>query len=365
MIAKKGKIKEHHFAHETIKNSDEWYGNKGDWHIEMQNLFPKEYQEVILKVGNEKHIADICIQKPCGQRLIIEFQASPLSHEEFIKRTKFWYANNSEVIWVFNVIDKEIKEIPFYCNGTEGKYQWNRAFTTLGNRLDDRYKVFFYMNPYVNTSYHENAKQETSIKGTHRSSPFMLQLISAGLYIPDAIKNLKCSEYTMFGFSGFEGIRCDSFLSYVEERKTKRFIALKRGVYIRYATRKEYWDDEYLSYIYKINNEKKCEYPASWRIPVFLYVVADQKVYEMFVYHPDIYAFKEMMKLKHGKNNVEIGRLDISDENDINIELLQECAEIMHTDPFYATYGLQAMEDPQALVSKIDPVRIIPAKEEG
>ena len=99
MIAKKGNVKDHHFAHQGNYVCDEWSAHKGEWHITMQNLFPKETQEIILEAGEEKHIADVCLQKPCGQRLVIEFQDSPMNYKDFLKRTIFWKKHDADMIW--------------------------------------------------------------------------------------------------------------------------------------------------------------------------------------------------------------------------------------------------------------------------
>ena len=152
MIARKGAVREHHFAHSIDSRCDEWYGNKGEWHIQMQNMFPKETQEVILEVNGEKHIADICIEKVNGQKLVIEFQSSPLSQTEFVRRTQFWRNNNAEVIWVFDVRDKDIREIPKSRTGIEAAYRWRHAFSTIGDSVPDNATVFFYMNPLINNT---------------------------------------------------------------------------------------------------------------------------------------------------------------------------------------------------------------------
>lgn len=102
---KKGEIKSPHFAHITKMECDDWY-EMSEWHRKFQELFPEEYREVVITNGNEKHRADIKIGN-----VVIEFQHSPMSAEEFIKRTEF-YGENHRLIWVFDVRGKDIKKVP-------------------------------------------------------------------------------------------------------------------------------------------------------------------------------------------------------------------------------------------------------------
>lgn len=149
MIAKKGTVRAAHFAHAAGCACDEWYGNKGEWHRHMQDLFPKDAQEVILEADGEKHIADVCLQKSNGQRLVIEFQHSSLSREEFVKRTLFWKSNYTDLIWVFDVRACDIRALP----GTDDTYRWFRPFACLnyrGNRIAS-VPVVFYMQPEIKT----------------------------------------------------------------------------------------------------------------------------------------------------------------------------------------------------------------------
>lgn len=313
MIAKKGNIKEHHFAHENTRKCDEWYGNKGDWHIEMQDLFPKECQEVILTVGQEKHIADVCIQKACGQRLVIEFQDSPLSYEEFKKRTEFWRTNNSEVIWVFNLIGKDIREIPGNCSETSEKFQWYRAFTTLGSTLSNEYTVFFYMNPYTNTAFSKLNSwsiQKLRIIKPQRTDPYLLRLKGVGLYIPDAIDDVgNYFVYQLDGYAGFEGEKCRNFLQFVETRKNTYFKNPKRliGIHIIVNIFRDYYYNTYIRHMRAVNKNHGAEtYPESWKINTYVHSVSDGHSTHYVYYHPDMNRFVKTLKDFFGEENVVV-----------------------------------------------------------
>lgn len=112
MIPRKGEKRVHHFAHASNCDCDMWYGNKGEWHRSMQDLFPKECQEVIVEKDGERHIADVCLPRPDGTKLIVEFQHSDISREEVLRRTLFWNSGDTELIWVFDIRDKDVRLVP-------------------------------------------------------------------------------------------------------------------------------------------------------------------------------------------------------------------------------------------------------------
>lgn len=122
VIAKCGSIKVWHWAHKNIEDCDTWADAETEWHINWKDKFPHENQETILekcvseycnnnrnttgKDGHapcnhincpdcifEKHRADVLIKG-----LVIEFQNSPISSEDIIKREKFY----DRMIWVLN-----------------------------------------------------------------------------------------------------------------------------------------------------------------------------------------------------------------------------------------------------------------------
>ena len=136
LITKMGNIVVHHFAHKASL-CDNWYSeNKGKWHRDMQNLFKKEYQEVILWKNNNKstgefHIADVCLPLSDGTNLIIEFQHSPMTKEEFFERNRFYTIGCIEdrkkpntLVWIFDFRNKDMffnkaSESCYYCEITK------------------------------------------------------------------------------------------------------------------------------------------------------------------------------------------------------------------------------------------------------
>ena len=98
-----GKIRRPYFAHKI--NSDCSFGNdkdyKSEWHIRMQEYFPKESREVrfVDEQKGEVHIADVFLQE---SNTVLEFQHSPIKEEEFISRTAFHIYNGQRMVWLFD-----------------------------------------------------------------------------------------------------------------------------------------------------------------------------------------------------------------------------------------------------------------------
>lgn len=90
VISKCGKIKMNHWAHKLGEECDSFKEPETFWHINWKSHFPKEFQEVVIG----EHRADIRTK----ERLIIEFQNSPLSPEEILERENYY----KKMVWVLN-----------------------------------------------------------------------------------------------------------------------------------------------------------------------------------------------------------------------------------------------------------------------
>lgn len=104
IIAKKGNINIHHFAHSIdtkciiIRDSD----CKTPWHILWQNIAKPEYLEKIIINDEKMHIADIVND----ENLIIEIQHSNLSVDKIQSRELFY----NHMIWILDGTDKINKD---------------------------------------------------------------------------------------------------------------------------------------------------------------------------------------------------------------------------------------------------------------
>jgi len=98
VFGRKGRIKVPYWTHPNNSDCDSWYEPTTQWHLDWQNQFPIEYQE-ISQVDNqtgEIHRADIKL--PNGT--VIEVQNSPIKIEEIEQRENFYGKEN--LIWILN-----------------------------------------------------------------------------------------------------------------------------------------------------------------------------------------------------------------------------------------------------------------------
>lgn len=112
VIAKCGKIRENHWAHETKQNcrNDRWE-TEGPWHRNWKNCFPETWQEKIITVNGEKNIADIQNE----QGLVIEFQHSHITPEEQKARETcykdmIWVVDGMRLKYDFSRFQKKVQE---------------------------------------------------------------------------------------------------------------------------------------------------------------------------------------------------------------------------------------------------------------
>ncbi|MBR6084450.1 MAG: hypothetical protein IKP61_02395 [Spirochaetales bacterium] len=89
-----------HFRHyRGCLCTDDWNHDKTQWHKDWQDCFPIENQEVIVENQGKKHIADVFIPE---SKVVVEFQHSHISPNEFNERNEFYMALGFRVIWVFD-----------------------------------------------------------------------------------------------------------------------------------------------------------------------------------------------------------------------------------------------------------------------
>ena len=118
VIQRRGEIKRHHFAHIKKESTcpfeyNKDYINMSEWHIRMQEYFPKEQREHIFtdKKTGEKHIADVFIKET---NTVLEFQHSPITKKEFLDRTKFHIDEGRRIAWLFDESWKNEDEESYY-----------------------------------------------------------------------------------------------------------------------------------------------------------------------------------------------------------------------------------------------------------
>lgn len=136
---KDGKINAKHFAHKTGQCSDEWSSDMSEWHKHMQEYFPIENREVVIRDGSICHRADVMINNT-----VIEFQHSPISSEEFEKRNHFFKNHGYKVAWFFDLSNQYDEGNVFCSNSQNNLFVWKhpfRIFKSIRN-LNDCSDVF-------------------------------------------------------------------------------------------------------------------------------------------------------------------------------------------------------------------------------
>lgn len=123
VVSKICRKKASHFAHKINLDCVDWC-DKGEWHMEWQKKFPKEYREVVLDNGKEKHRADIIIK---NKKLVIEFQHSYLPYEEFYKRNIFYTSCGYTIVWIFDA-HKKVKNVNSYRIDPVNNFQGTKFF---------------------------------------------------------------------------------------------------------------------------------------------------------------------------------------------------------------------------------------------
>lgn len=120
-----GEINIHHWRHIDLAKCDYWKENETEWHRKWKENFPVDWQEVIVKDGEQIHRADI--KTPSG--LVVEFQNSSISSSDVKKRERF-YGN---MIWLINAEDfkgniniwSEVKAQLRYLEQTNSSFDYN------------------------------------------------------------------------------------------------------------------------------------------------------------------------------------------------------------------------------------------------
>lgn len=127
VVAKCGRIKIWHWAHAT-NDCDIWSEGLTAWHLDWQNRFPGEWQEVNIARGDRSHRADI--YTPSG--IVVEFQHSYLGAEEISLREKFY---GPLMRWVFDAREAyNSGRLSFSYRGTDAtwvKFRWKYPRTSI------------------------------------------------------------------------------------------------------------------------------------------------------------------------------------------------------------------------------------------
>ncbi len=135
-----------HFAHysphghpDIVPCCDHWGYDKTEWHMEWQKRFPVDNVERVLECQGKKHIADILIND-----IVIEFQHSHISLDEFKERNEFYTGLGFKVIWVFDLTE-EYDDGRLTMANYENYYKWSHPKTIFKQMLFSEIGVTIYL----------------------------------------------------------------------------------------------------------------------------------------------------------------------------------------------------------------------------
>lgn len=146
LVMKRGTERAHHFAHKQGHVCrDSWETSHAydisDWHSEWQDQFPKDNQEVSLRLGEICHRADVLIGNT-----VVEFQHSIMPLSSFEDRNNFYHNCGYKVVWLFDMSDLFFtEEISSHSNGENLILRWGnpkKAFKEHAFK-DENVDLFF------------------------------------------------------------------------------------------------------------------------------------------------------------------------------------------------------------------------------
>ena len=144
-----GSINAKHFAHIANTCLDDWNYDMSEWHHHKQSFFSPEFCEVIVSNSKETHRADVLIDKT-----VIEFQHSPISADEFEKRTQFFINSGYRIAWVFDVTQQfESEAISCLDENNDNKFLWKhpiKIFSKCPNISDTNKDFALWLNWDIN-----------------------------------------------------------------------------------------------------------------------------------------------------------------------------------------------------------------------
>lgn len=121
VILRQGSINIWHFAHKASECVDSWHYDMSDWHLDMQERFPEEQREVVIRHNGQTHRADIL-----KEDMVIEFQHSPISMDELKERSMFYNTAGYKVAWVFDLTEQyDMGAIVDYPRNDAIMYKWS------------------------------------------------------------------------------------------------------------------------------------------------------------------------------------------------------------------------------------------------
>lgn len=195
VVLKRGDINAAHFAHEKNECADRWNYDMSEWHIRMQELFPVENREVIVTYKGVKHRADIL-----KNGIVIEFQHSPISAEEFCERNDFYRNAGYKIAWVFDVSQQYYDGSLYYDEESDKElYIWKNPkrlfqFAPNPSDYDKNFSVWLYWGNDYDDDYEEFFNKVIWSSKDDYDNPSYKRIILSNIGI-EVNKDIKVEEF--------------------------------------------------------------------------------------------------------------------------------------------------------------------------
>ncbi|MEQ8359310.1 MAG: competence protein CoiA family protein [Cytophagales bacterium] len=176
VYGRKGKIVSPYWTHSNIFDCDMWSEPITQWHLDWQNQFPKEYQEVTMidyETG-EKHRADIRL--PNGT--VIEIQNSPIGIDEIESREKFYGKEN--MIWVLNGAN-----LAKDCNIKYTRYDLTKFYITIWIPCGTYKTVINYDEYYCLPAFYDSQTYQEIVDDPNFIREYEANGVTMSLYFSD------------------------------------------------------------------------------------------------------------------------------------------------------------------------------------
>ncbi|MDO5445796.1 MAG: competence protein CoiA family protein, partial [Eubacteriales bacterium] len=231
LLQKRGNSRAYHFAHKSKTECDTWKSDMSEWHYDWQSRFPEVCREVVMSNGEQKHRADVFLNST-----VVEFQHSRLSNDEFWARNKFYTSFGYDVVWVFDIQDKWMKNIIWEGDDNDSLLKWNWYPSTFWG---------------YNVSNNKKIKLYFQYKPTIQSDPE--EAIMARV--------ADCDQYmSEFRFSEKEWYSPEEFIDLISEHKPESIFTLWDKYGKAGQIHVENIESEYEAIIRKDPNEQKRKY---------------------------------------------------------------------------------------------------------
>lgn len=174
LIAKRGKIKAHHFCHKG-KISCDSDKKMGPWHIWWQDRILPEMTEFRIKKDGKLKIAD-AFNSIDGRLRIIEFQKSIIPSDEIQFRESFYSSENllsfigkekilkPILIWIFDCSNCDIDITK--RNGKDIEFYWVKGSKYLFAAKKSKIFLDFGKKELIELTWRNNGSKSTKLKGT-------------------------------------------------------------------------------------------------------------------------------------------------------------------------------------------------------